>query len=645
MDITGLKQKLAVPALAAIIFLFIAGVSYLRVLDNYELETLDIRFRLRPDIPVSDKIAIIEIGDDTINKLGKWPISRKYHAALLNALSGAGAKAVVFDIFFSEESDLNSDMEFSEAIKRSGNVYLPYVFNIAVKGRRDIPVADRLQEEVLDKLNKFAKGTGFINILPDSDGKFRRVPPIIKYGGKVYPHVCFLVWSDIAGSKYEDMKIEPGKAVRLGKLKVPLDTNSNIIVNFPGKWQDTFRHYSYIDIIDSHISLSFPTIIKREPTLDLTPLKDSICFVGLTATATPDAHPSPFDSLYPGVGVNASLLNSFMTGKFIKRIDKLTNMLVLLVLAFITYMATKKGRKLFGFLLVFVIVIAYVLLAILLFILFGLWVDIIYPVVTAFFVYLGLTFAKYLAEANKTELMEKELGIATKIQQSFLPKENPEFPGLDIAAKMITAKQVGGDLYDYVKIDDGHFGIMIGDVSGKGVPAALYMARVVSEFKTSAIRANDTRQAITRLNNRLSNEEGAGLFVTLSYLVFDIKNKALNYSSGGHLPVILCRQKTGETKLLDAKDGMPLGLFSASFSQESAALEQGDVIVLYTDGVTEAMNNKNEMFGEEKLVNIVKEKRRLSAEELVSSIQDEVAKFEGKQKKHDDTTVIVIRVE
>ena len=644
MDFSKLKRKSLIYLGFAVIFLTIATLSYFRVFDNYELETLDIRFRLRPQLPVNKNIVIIEIGDDTIDKLGKWPISRKYHAVAVNALTKAGADAIVFDIFFSEESNKPADSLFEEAIKNSGKVYLPYVFNIADIGRKQVPVADKLQEALIDKFKKYAKGTGFINIIPDSDGKFRRVPPVIKYQGALYPHVCFLLCANYFGLGMTEMTIKPGSYVALGKkLKIPLDSNSNIIVNFPGYWGKTFRHYSYIDIIQSHVSEGLPLLGGKEKMVDLGSLKGSVCFIGVTATATPDAHPAPFDSLYPGVGVHASLFNSFLIDKFIKRATRLTNIAILALLCLVTCWMSKRSRTLLSFIFVFLFIVVYILLAIWLFVTWGIWINIFYPVTVVFLFYLGVTFTKYIGETQKIEFLEKELSIAKKIQESFLPKEKPDMPGMDIAASMKTARHVGGDLYDFIKLGEKKIGIMIGDVSGKGVPAALYMAKVVSEFKSYAAEVH-VQEAISKLNTQLCREGGSGLFVTLSYVVFDMAGGFLNYSTGGHLPMIEMEHKTKDIRLVDLKEGTPLGLFEGVFSEEKIKFEKGDTFLLYTDGVTEAMNQKGDMFGEERLISLAKSNSDLNAESLTDLIQKEVKRFEGKKKQHDDITVLAIKI-
>ena len=590
-----------IPSKVICVLVLLAAVflSYFRIFDSYELETLDARFRLRGNIPVDKNIVIVEIGDDTIDKLGKWPISRKFHATLIDALTSAGAEAIIFDIFFSEESgDAEADRLLAKAIARSGKVYLPYVFDADLK---------EIQEDILDKFKIPAKGTGFINIIPDIDGKFRHVPPFIEYEGEPYPHLAVL-----AAGNWERIPRGP------------------MLVNFPGPWVETFRHYSYIDVIEAYVSGT-----------DLGPLKGAVCFVGLTATATPDAHPGPFDALYPGVGVHASVFNSILKNQFLDRASRLINIFMLLFLGLVTYFISTRARKVFGIVILFSFLALYALLAHVFFVWMGLWLDVFYPVAAMIFLYLGMTFSKYIIEARRNELLEKELEIARKIQRSFLPEEMPRVSGIDVSAEMSTARQVGGDLYDFVAdAAGGRLGIMIGDVAGKGVPAALYMAKVVSEFKSYAGEENAS-QAITKLNERLCKEGSAGLFVTLSYIIFDVKSGVASFSSGGHLPMIVVKR---EITLVDVKEGIPLGLFESPFGEEKINFSKGDTFVLYTDGVTEAMNSKGEMFGQERLVELVKNNKSLTAEELTALIQHEVKKFEGKRKQHDDITVIVVRV-
>lgn len=616
------------------IFLFF---SYSRVFDEFEYSTLDFWYRSRPPIPVRDDIVIIEVGDDSIEKIGKWPFPRNYHALLTKALKSAGAKVIVFDIFFSEDKE--GDEAFAAAIKDAGNVYVPYVFELyPPKAGRTHVTASKYAAPLIDVLAKEVKGSGFVNVEPDIDGKVRRIPPFIEYEGKIYPHLTFNVALNNLGYGFEDIQILPGDRIIVNdELVVPLCEDSSVLVNYPAPWGRVFRHYSYVDILQSYLA----DITGQKPIVDLTELKDSVCFIGLTATASPDAHPSPMEPLYPGIGVHTSLYNSVMENIFLKRLNRWWNLLILVVMWLITGYVTARSPRRIAILSILLIMVAYLLAAMIFFWPVGIWIDVFYPLVTIAAIYVIVTLKKYLTEIQKRELIEKELDIAKGIQRSFLPREIPSVGGLDVSAKMLTAKQVGGDLYDVVQLDDDRLGVMLGDVSGKGVPAALYMARVVSVFKTF-VRKGTAAEVVKSINDNLVNEADSGLFVTMAYSVFDTKAKTMEFAIGGHNPTILI-EPDGNVELLDVEEGIPLGMMESGFSEDKREYKPGSIFVFYTDGVTEAMDPDEEMFGLDRLMDLAGFLAGSTAQEVVDAILGAVTDFEGKDRQHDDITVMAIR--
>lgn len=632
-NVNRMIYRAAAILIAAVLLIF----SYFRSFDEFELNTLDFRFRIRPAQPVAKNIVIVHIGDDTIEKLGEWPLPRKYHALLVQALAAAKVKTVVFDVFFSEKTP--DDEEFAKAVKDAGNVYIPYVFEIGpnVKGEKVIH-ASRFSAPLVDTLGEACKEQGFVNIVPDIDGKVRRVIPYMSYKGVLYPHITLVAALNDMGHSLKDVAFVPEKKLAVGEgLVIPLEEHSNILVNYPGKWGKDFRHYSYVDIIQSYLS----SMLGKEPLVDLKELEGSTCFVGFTATAAPDAHPSPLEPLYPGIGVHASFYNSIVTKNFIQRLDRSWNILILFLLWVITYFVTEGSRKRLAFFSIIIIVLSYTALATVLFCFGKLWIDLFYPLVTVIGIYAAFTVKKYIVEIEKRELLEKELDIAKGIQESFLPKEIPQTGGLEINARMLTAHQVGGDLYDVIPFDEKHVGVMIGDVSGKGVPAALFMAQVVSVFKSFA-RPEKPGEVLKQMNDRIVAEGRSNLFVTLTYTVFDTKRKTAKFAIGGHLPTVFIKPN-GEVELLKVEEGMPLGLIEGEFCENEIKYEPASVFVFYTDGVTEAMNTRNEMYGEERLVELAKKLKGLSAKEVVEAVHKSVADFAGRAKQHDDITVVAVK--
>jgi CHASE2 domain-containing sensor protein len=612
--------------------------SYFRILDNYELETLDYRFHLRQKIPITDKLAIIEIGDDSIEKLGRFPFDRSYHAVLVKALSEAGAKAIVFDIFFSEPQQ--NDKELELALRSAKNVYLPFVFDIDTQKRSEVLSARGYVASTLKNFTLLAKGAGHINIVPDIDGKSRRVPIFIKYEGQYYPYISFLVSCDFLAIPQYRIKMVPGKCVILPNgTKIPLDEDSNMLINFSGKWGKAYRHYSYVDIINSYLIKA----LGQKPVVDLRVFKDKVCIVGLTATGTVDLRPSPFEPLYPGVGVHAEVFNSIMNRCFISRAPKEANLLMLAVLGLCLFFAILKTKPKKGLVILIGSIFIFLAAAVLAFNLLGVWIDVFLPTVVMIVLYLALTFYKYIAEWRRRLFLENELEVAKKIQESFLPKRLPAVETIDIAAAMHTARKVGGDLYDFIDIDPERVGVMVGDVSGKGIPASLFMAMVMAKFKFLASSEIPPQNVLFNLNSSLVKESSSNLFVTMFYMIFDLKEGIVRYANGGHVPVAYAGL-SGNVEFLDVYEGAPLGLMDGPYSGKEMRFNKGDTYVLYTDGVTEAMNARSEMYGKERLAACIESHRDLSAKALLEEIERDVRRFEPPTKQHDDMMIIVIKI-
>jgi sigma-B regulation protein RsbU (phosphoserine phosphatase) len=255
---------------------------------------------------------------------------------------------------------------------------------------------------------------------------------------------------------------------------------------------------------------------------------------------------------------------------------------------------------------------------------------------------------EHIAELKRTtaekERLVKELEIAKGIQQSFLPEKEPEIPGVDIAASNIPAKEVGGDFYDFIPISNDQWGLTIADVSGKGVPAALFMALSRTLVRASTTGNPNIRDGIEKANDLICQDAKTGMFVTLFYAILDSKKKRLKYVNAGHNPPLLLRQPSGKTILLKA-DGIALGVMDCIKLEEAEVeLEKGDVLTLFTDGVTEAINDTEEQFGQARLLRIVQENRALPAKEIVRMVQEAVAAFSGGQPQFDDITLMIIKV-
>lgn len=247
---------------------------------------------------------------------------------------------------------------------------------------------------------------------------------------------------------------------------------------------------------------------------------------------------------------------------------------------------------------------------------------------------------------NKLVALQQELDIATTIQTSILPKTFPAFPDrkeFDIYAKMIPAKEVGGDLYDFFLIDKYRLGVVIGDVSGKGIAAALLMAVCKTLIKATAYKGLPTDSVLFEVNNLLVDESPPNMFVTVFYGVLDIRNGAFEYANGGHNSPYLI-SNDGTTKLLDDVGGLLLGTIkSTEYQSNIIMLKPGESIFLYTDGVTEAFNSNEEDFKEERLLQSLKINSVSSAEKIVANVFETVKNFTNGVEQSDDITCLALK--
>ena len=246
---------------------------------------------------------------------------------------------------------------------------------------------------------------------------------------------------------------------------------------------------------------------------------------------------------------------------------------------------------------------------------------------------------------DELERKRYELKIAHDIQQSFLPDAIPVLKGFDLAALNLPAKEVGGDFYDFILVSEDKIGVTIADVSGNGVPAALFMALSRTIVRANATRSPGVADVIQDANRLITSDAKSGMFVTLFYAILDLREKTLTYVNAGHNPPVMFKGKTGELIMLKAK-GIALGaLEDIKLEERKIILNSGDVVVFYTDGVTEAVDDREEQFGEERLFKAIKENHNLSAKDIIEKINEETLSFCGKQPQFDDITLMALKAE
>ncbi len=253
------------------------------------------------------------------------------------------------------------------------------------------------------------------------------------------------------------------------------------------------------------------------------------------------------------------------------------------------------------------------------------------------------------ANAVEREAIERELSIATEIQTKLLPERIPQIPGVDIHSFYLSAKEVGGDYYDFLVLDQQHLGIIVADVSGKGIPGSMVMTMFRSLVRLASVRNTSPSDTFKKVNRILAKDIRRGMFVTAVYMILDVQNKTLKVASAGHNPSVLYRAKTNTVELINPQ-GIALGfdkgpIFDNHIREQEIVLEEGDRITAYTDGVTEAMSEKGDEYGDEPFYDLVRETAKKSSKDFVASVVESLEGHRGRAEQSDDITVTTLAIQ
>lgn len=254
--------------------------------------------------------------------------------------------------------------------------------------------------------------------------------------------------------------------------------------------------------------------------------------------------------------------------------------------------------------------------------------------------------ARLVESYVEQQRLQETLQLAHNIQMGLLPKQFPPFPErkeFDIYASMVPAKEVGGDFYDFFMLDEHRLGIAIGDVSGKGVPAAIFMAVTRTLLKATAMRGLPPDECIEHVNRMLARENEAEMFVTIFYGILDPRTGLLQYCNAGHNDPCILRP-SGEVGFLPRTNGLPVCVLDDySYDARHVTMRRGDSLVLYTDGVTEAQNERGTMFGTPLLRAGLQLVAGAQPEGVIGHLVDEVSRFQGTAAQWDDVTVLAVK--
>lgn len=253
----------------------------------------------------------------------------------------------------------------------------------------------------------------------------------------------------------------------------------------------------------------------------------------------------------------------------------------------------------------------------------------------------------YIQELASENRIKQELQIARKVQQSFLPQKTPNVPGLDVFAMCKPAFETGGDYYDFIELDDKKLAITIGDVSGKGIQAAFYMTFTKGVLYALCNDYTSSVDVLSRTNKMFRKNAAKGTFISLIFGIFDEEKSIFRFSRAGHNPLLYFNKKDQKLHIYQP-EGIAIGMadmskFSSHISEQSVKMEEGDSLIFYTDGMVEAVNMENELFGEDRLYTLIRKYHDLPSQQMVEKIEEHLAEFVNGTDQYDDMTIIVVK--
>ena len=264
-----------------------------------------------------------------------------------------------------------------------------------------------------------------------------------------------------------------------------------------------------------------------------------------------------------------------------------------------------------------------------------------YPLATALVGLIYTLYEQYVLQLQVSTQLTQELRVASRIQQGLFPRQFPQMPGYDLAARCQPARETGGDFFDFIELSDGRVGMVIADVAGKGMPAALLMANARSTWRAEARLAYGPAETLRRANRSVYRDINSNSFVTFLYAILSPDERQICFAGAGHpLPLVYNGMGIREVEVY----GLPLGLTrDATYDEVAVSLEPGDTVYLYTDGVTEVLNSSRELFGVEGLMAMLQHEAHHGAAGLIEKTWSAASAFGGENSQADDMTVMVLK--
>ena len=685
-------RPLGAAVLAAMLVVFLLpGVE---AVIQLRMALFDTYQKLAPRTRQSAPAVIVAIDEKSLAQLGQWPWPRTVTADLIQAVARAGPAAIGVDVLMPEPDRL-SPTNIARLIDRvdpklaARLAKLPSNDSILAETLRRYPVAlgvagveqrdpdsrqagraapFRIKGEdpkphlrqfagglrSLDELDAAARGHGLLSVDPRG-GVVRRVPMTATINGTLTPalsmetlrlasgNAAFLITSDRKGVR----------GIGVGDLFVPTNSDGTIWVHFGPHDEDRF--VSAVDVLRG----------EADPEL----MRGKIALIGATGLGLLDYQTTPIGERIPGIEIHAQILESIFDGNLLHRPGYLeyVEAVLLAVLGGLMIFAVPTVKARMSALLFAALFAGLLALGFGLYFWLELLLDVAWPALTGTILF-GVMLSGALAEADAQRRALRraldtereaaaraagELEAARRIQMGMLPPSSAKFyddARFSLQALIETAKSVGGDLYDFFKLDGERLFFMVGDVAGKGLPASIFMAVSKALYKSAALRSQGRSGAaigevMQAANQEIARDNPEMLFVTVFAGILDLNSGELHFCNAGHDTPYMLRADRKNPERIEGDSGPPLCVIEDyPYKAETYRMSPGETLFVFTDGVTEAMNATEELYGRQRLFAALKSVRDMKeASEAVNTVRDDVRLFVGEIERSDDLTILALR--
>ena len=654
-------------SIVLLIFLFLIKIqdsNFVRKIENISYDAYQSFFIEKSDF---DGVVIIDIDEKSIGEIGQFPWRRDVFADLIKKLDQYGVSVITFDVFFSEEDKQNpkkileefniknstvidSDQKFLESIQ-SSNVVLPVLgdtsmynrdnsskpkTNIISKGGDPLDYIYSFKNKItsLEKFNNAAKGVGTISYLDSSDAVLRSLPMFLKIGNDIWPSLSLETLRVLHGHK--NILINSDQAginlIKTRKYQIEPDRNAIVHVNY--KQFNKENYISAVDVLNQNINAN--------------KLRDKIVIIGSSAQGIFDFVKIPNGKVIPGVETHAHLIENIINNDFIFKNTYTTiaeNLLLIISLILALIIPNKILPK---FSIVFFAGLVFILLASsIIAYQFNYFVDVFYIILSSSLLFLTTLYFRYLREneialdnEKKQIILKQEREIAGEVQKKLFPEvfEDSKL----IYAKNIPARDVSGDYYDYIRVNDNEIYFTLADVSGKGIKAGILMANASSVFRSLAKLEKPLSTIARYVNNQVSDSSYQGMFITAVIGKINIQKKEIEYINHGHEPIMIFDRDYNFEYIKSSLP--PLGIMKFnddSFFKTSIKNIKDKTLLIYTDGVTEGYLKNNEELGAKGFENLIKDNKFDNSKDIIDKVCEIL---DNRSKLRDDITCLGINI-